>query len=81
MVPWRIWENLFGARDNPEDFAEPTHLSEEACGDLIHSLVRLGYLANVSHSLDGTSFITQEHLSRDILLQLEKHNGMEVAKT
>ncbi|KAG0242331.1 hypothetical protein B0O80DRAFT_437891 [Mortierella sp. GBAus27b] len=75
MAPWSIWENLFGARDNPEDFAEPASLSEEACGDLIHSLVRLGYLANVSHSLDGTSFITQEHLSRDILLQLEKRNG------
>lgn len=78
MANKSLWESLFGVRDSPEDFLEPARLSEDACGDLVHSLVRLGYLTNVSHSLDGKSFITQEHLSQDILLQLEKRNGTKI---
>jgi len=78
MASRSLWESFFGVRDSPEDIDGPASLSEDVCGDLVHSLVRLGYLANISHSLDGKSFITQEHLSQDILLQLGKRNGMDV---
>ncbi|KAG0328304.1 E3 UFM1-protein ligase 1 [Dissophora globulifera] len=70
-----LWDTLFGIRDSPEDLQGPASLSEEACGDLVHSLVRLGFLTNMAHSLDGKSFITHEQLAKDILLQLDKHNG------
>ncbi|KAF9276248.1 E3 UFM1-protein ligase 1 [Mortierella alpina] len=70
-----LWKTLFGAADNPEDLRSPTSLSDEACGDLVHSLVRLGYLVNVAASLDGKSFITHEQLRKEIALQLEKRNG------
>ncbi|KAF9363421.1 E3 UFM1-protein ligase 1 [Mortierella sp. NVP85] len=75
MASRSLWESFFGVRDSPEDIGGPASLSEDACGDLVHSLVHLGYLTNISHSLDGKSFITQEHLSQDILLQLGKRNG------
>ncbi|KAG0368079.1 hypothetical protein BC939DRAFT_468738 [Gamsiella multidivaricata] len=70
-----IWKTFFGTRDNPEDLLEPASLSEDACGSLVHSLVRLGYLANISLSLDGKSFITHEQLIQDILIQLKKRHG------
>ncbi|KAF9956026.1 E3 UFM1-protein ligase 1 [Mortierella alpina] len=70
-----LWKTLFGAADNPEDLKSPASLSEEACGDLIHSLVRLGYLDHVTTSLDGKSFITHEQLRKEITLQLEQRNG------
>lgn len=78
MASKSLWESFFGVRDSPEDVQGPASLSEDACGDLVHSLARLGYLNNISHSLDGKSFITQERLSQDILLELEKRNGMDV---
>ncbi|KAF9982016.1 E3 UFM1-protein ligase 1, partial [Modicella reniformis] len=75
MASRSFWGALFGVRDNPEDMMGPTRLSEDACEDLVQNLVRLGYLTNVSNSLDGRSFITHEHLAQEILLQLEKRNG------
>ncbi|KAF9920129.1 E3 UFM1-protein ligase 1 [Linnemannia zychae] len=70
-----IWKTLFGQADNPEDLKGQTSLSEEACGDLIHSLTRLGYLSNIVTSLDGNTFITHDQLDNDILSQLEMRNG------
>ncbi|KAF9115915.1 E3 UFM1-protein ligase 1 [Mortierella sp. AM989] len=69
-----IWTSFFGTRDDPEDLNGPSNLSEDACGDLVHSLVRLGYLSNIVTSLDGKSFITHEQLAKDIMNQLEKSN-------
>ncbi|KAF9575107.1 E3 UFM1-protein ligase 1 [Mortierella alpina] len=71
-----LWKTLFGTADNPEDLKCPASLSDEACGDLVHSLVRLGYLAHVTTSLDGRSFITHEQLRKEIALQLEKRNDL-----
>ncbi|KAF9946479.1 E3 UFM1-protein ligase 1 [Mortierella alpina] len=70
-----LWKTLFGTANNPEDLKSPASLSDEACGDLVHSLVRLGYLVKVVASLDGKSFITHEQLRKEIALQLEKRNG------
>ncbi|KAF9434090.1 E3 UFM1-protein ligase 1 [Entomortierella beljakovae] len=70
-----IWNTLFGARDDPEDLKGPSKLSEEACGDLVQSLVRLGYLSSIAPSLDGNSFFTHEQLSKDISTLLEMRNG------
>ncbi|KAG0203876.1 E3 UFM1-protein ligase 1 [Mortierella sp. GBA30] len=70
-----IWNTLFGAADNPDDLNGPLSLSDDACGDLVHSLIRLGYLANVVTSLDGKSFITYEQLRKEMMIQLEKSNG------
>ncbi|KAG0208849.1 hypothetical protein BGX33_005995 [Mortierella sp. NVP41] len=70
-----IWKTLFGQADNPEDLQGPASLSEEACGDLIHSLAHLGYLCDIATSLDGRAFITHDQLDSDILAQLDKRNG------
>ncbi|KAI1311327.1 E3 UFM1-protein ligase 1 [Mortierella claussenii] len=70
-----IWTTFFGARDSPEDLQGPASLSETACGDLVRTLVRLGYLSNIVTSLDGNTFITHEQLTRDILAQLEERHG------
>ncbi|KAK3834016.1 MAG: hypothetical protein J3R72DRAFT_227813 [Linnemannia gamsii] len=70
-----IWKTLFGQPDNPDDLKGQETLSEEACGDLIHSLARLGYLSNIATSLDGKSFITLDQLDSDILSELDKRNG------
>jgi len=70
-----IWKTLFGQPDNPEDLQGPTSLSEDACADLVHSLLRLGYIADIATGADGKTFITHQQLQDDILLQLEKHNG------
>ncbi|KAF9990598.1 E3 UFM1-protein ligase 1 [Mortierella antarctica] len=71
-----FWKTLFGTANNPEDLKSPASLSDEACGDLVHSLVRLGCLVNVAASLDGKSFITHEQLRKEIALQLEKRNDL-----
>ncbi|KAG0286578.1 E3 UFM1-protein ligase 1 [Linnemannia gamsii] len=70
-----IWKTFFGQADNPDDLKGQASLSEEACGDLIHSLARLGYLSNIATSLDGKAFITHEQLDSDILSLLDKRNG------
>ncbi|KAF9902565.1 E3 UFM1-protein ligase 1 [Linnemannia zychae] len=70
-----IWKTLFGQADNPDDLKGQDTLSEEACGDLIHSLARLGYLNNIVTSLDGKAFITLDQLDGDILSELDKRNG------
>lgn len=72
-----IWKTLFGQADNPDDLKGQASLSEEACGDLIHSLARLGYLSNIATSLDGKAFITHEQLDSDILSHLDKRNGTD----
>ncbi|KAF8948366.1 E3 UFM1-protein ligase 1 [Haplosporangium gracile] len=69
-----IWKTLFGQTDNPDDLKGQATLSEEACGDLIHSLARLGYLSNIATSLDGETFITHDQLDADILSLLDKRN-------
>ncbi|KAG0280135.1 E3 UFM1-protein ligase 1 [Linnemannia exigua] len=70
-----IWKTLFGQADNPDDLRGQDTLSEEACGDLIHSLARLGYLSNIATSLDGKAFITLDQLDSEILSELDKRNG------
>ncbi|KAF9131256.1 E3 UFM1-protein ligase 1 [Mortierella sp. 14UC] len=70
-----IWKTLFGQADNPDDLKGQDTLSEEACGDLIHSLARLGYLNSIVSSLDGKAFITLDRLDSDILSELDKRNG------
>ncbi|KAF9206546.1 E3 UFM1-protein ligase 1 [Haplosporangium sp. Z 27] len=70
-----IWNSLFGISENQKDLESPPNLSEDACGDLVHSLIRLGYLSNIIPSLDGKSFITHEQLTKDIVIQLENRNG------
>ncbi|KAK5816208.1 hypothetical protein F5H01DRAFT_201991 [Linnemannia elongata] len=70
-----IWKTLFGQPDNPDDLRGQATLSEDACGDLIHSLARLGYLPNIANSLDGKSFITHDQLDTDILSLLDKRSG------
>ncbi|KAG9071153.1 hypothetical protein KI688_008696 [Linnemannia hyalina] len=70
-----IWTTLFGQPDNPDDLKGQPTLSEDACGDLIHSLARLGYLSNIATSLDGKSFITHDQLDTDILSLLDKRSG------
>ncbi|KAF9544107.1 hypothetical protein EC957_012402 [Mortierella hygrophila] len=70
-----IWTTLFGQPDNPDDLKGQATLSEDACGDLIHSLTRLGYLSNIATSLDGKSFITHDQLDTDILSLLDRRSG------
>ncbi|KAF9147307.1 E3 UFM1-protein ligase 1 [Linnemannia schmuckeri] len=70
-----IWKTLFGQTDNPDDLKGQATLSEEACGDLVHSLIRLGYLSNIATSLDGKTFITHDQLDADIFSLLDKRNG------
>lgn len=70
-----IWKTLFGQADNPDDLKGQATLSEDACGDLIRSLARLGYLPNIANSLDGKTFITHDQLDTDILSLLDKCNG------
>ncbi|KAG0255786.1 E3 UFM1-protein ligase 1 [Mortierella polycephala] len=70
-----LWKNLFGQVDNPDDLRYPSSLSDDACGNLVHSLVSFGYLTKVATSLDGKSFITDDQLRIDILAQLESRNG------
>ncbi|KAG0337521.1 E3 UFM1-protein ligase 1 [Podila horticola] len=70
-----IWTSIFGTGISQEDLNGPTSLSEDACNDLVHSLVRLGYLSDIATSLDGKTFITQEQLTKDITSLLDKRNG------
>ncbi|KFH68620.1 hypothetical protein MVEG_05430 [Podila verticillata NRRL 6337] len=70
-----IWTSIFGTGISQEDLKGPASLSEDACNDLVHSLVRLGYLGDIATSLDGKTFITQEQLTKDITSLLEKRNG------
>ncbi|KAG0092592.1 E3 UFM1-protein ligase 1 [Podila epicladia] len=70
-----IWTSIFGTGISQEDLKGPTSLSEDACNDLVHSLVRLGYLSDIATSLDGKTFITQEQLTQDITSLLNKRNG------
>lgn len=70
-----IWKTLFGQADNPEDLQGPASLSEDACADLVHSLLRLGYISDIATGADGKTFITHQQLQDDILFQLEKCNG------
>ncbi|GJJ73820.1 E3 UFM1-protein ligase 1 [Entomortierella parvispora] len=70
-----IWKTLFGQADNPDDLQGPASLSEDACADLVHSLLRLGYINDIATGADGKTFITHQQLQDDITLQLEKHNG------
>ncbi|KAG0030809.1 E3 UFM1-protein ligase 1 [Podila clonocystis] len=70
-----IWTSIFGTGFSQDDLKGPASLSEDACNDLVHSLVRLGYLGDIATSLDGKTFITQEQLTKDITSLLEKRNG------
>ncbi|KAG0026983.1 E3 UFM1-protein ligase 1 [Podila clonocystis] len=70
-----IWTSIFGTGISQDDLKGPSSLSEDACNDLVHSLVRLGYLGDIATSLDGKTFITQEQLTKDITSLLEKRNG------
>ncbi|KAF9334759.1 E3 UFM1-protein ligase 1 [Podila minutissima] len=70
-----IWTSIFGTGISQEDLKGPASLSEDACNDLVHSLVRLGYLSDIATSLDGKTFITQEQLTQDITSVLNKRNG------
>jgi hypothetical protein len=75
-----LWKTLFGPGDNPEDLQGPDHLSEEACGDLVQSLIRLGLISDIATGSDGRTFITHQQLQEDILHQLEKQHGRVSAK-
>ncbi|KAG0056922.1 E3 UFM1-protein ligase 1 [Gryganskiella cystojenkinii] len=70
-----IWKTLFGPGDSPEDLHGPDKLSEDACGDLVQSLIRLGYISDIVTGADGRTFITHQQLQEDILLQLNKRHG------
>ncbi|KAF9585025.1 E3 UFM1-protein ligase 1 [Lunasporangiospora selenospora] len=70
-----LWKTFFGASDPEEDLRGPTNLSEDACNDLVKSLVQLGLIPNISTSLDGKAFITHEKLTEEILLELELRNA------
>ncbi|KAG0336879.1 E3 UFM1-protein ligase 1 [Podila humilis] len=70
-----LWSAIFGHAISKEDLTGPEALSEDACDDLVHSLVRLGYLTNILTSLDGKVFITQEQLTFDIVDLLKTRNG------
>ncbi|KAF9426657.1 E3 UFM1-protein ligase 1 [Podila epigama] len=70
-----IWTTFFGQGISQEDLKGPASLSEDACQDLINSLVRLGYLGEVATSLDGKSFITHDQLTTDIKGHLDSLNG------
>lgn len=74
-----IWTSIFGTGIRQEDLKGPASLSEDACNDLVHSLVRLGYLSDITTSLDGKTFITQEQLTKDIVSLIEKRNGTDIS--